>query len=141
MQNKERWNWLGIRTARDKYLQHFGAIGLGDMVMLADAIEAARKKAAEDAAKGASGGDKEELAASQSVVSVVDKADEEKGEEGKAEDGAAAPEAVVAVEKGEGEAPSMDVEPTQTKGAVGEKPQDAVAEKPQESGGDVKMED
>lgn len=37
--NKQRWNWLALRTARDQYLQHFGKIGAGDVLLLAQEIE------------------------------------------------------------------------------------------------------
>ncbi|KAG1886127.1 THO complex subunit 1 transcription elongation factor-domain-containing protein [Suillus subluteus] len=30
-QNRQRWSWLALRTARDQYLQHFGKIGTGDI--------------------------------------------------------------------------------------------------------------
>lgn len=48
-QNKQRWAWLALRTARDQYLQHFGRIGTGDILALAQEIEkekAEREKAA-----------------------------------------------------------------------------------------------
>ncbi|KAI0964094.1 hypothetical protein AcW1_000995 [Taiwanofungus camphoratus] len=38
-ENKQRWAWLALRTARDQYLQHFGKIGTGDIVLLAQEIE------------------------------------------------------------------------------------------------------
>lgn len=38
-QNKQRWSWLALRTARDQYLQHFGKIGTGDVLILAQEIE------------------------------------------------------------------------------------------------------
>ena len=38
-QNKQRWSWLCLRVARDQYLQHFGKIGTGDIVLLAEEIE------------------------------------------------------------------------------------------------------
>jgi len=38
-ENKQRWSWLALRTARDQYLQHFGKIGTGDVVLLAQEIE------------------------------------------------------------------------------------------------------
>ncbi|KAI0095149.1 THO complex subunit 1 transcription elongation factor-domain-containing protein [Irpex rosettiformis] len=38
-ENKQRWSWLALRTARDQYLQHFGKIGTGDVLLLAQEIE------------------------------------------------------------------------------------------------------
>ncbi|PPR06601.1 hypothetical protein CVT24_001786 [Panaeolus cyanescens] len=38
-ENKHRWAWLALRTARDQYIQHFGKIGTGDLVKLAHEIE------------------------------------------------------------------------------------------------------
>ncbi|KAJ8472875.1 hypothetical protein ONZ45_g16501 [Pleurotus djamor] len=38
-QNKTRWAWLALRTARDQHLQHFGKIGTGDLELLAQEIE------------------------------------------------------------------------------------------------------
>jgi hypothetical protein len=38
-QSKQRWSWLCLRVARDQYLQHFGKIGTGDIVLLAEEIE------------------------------------------------------------------------------------------------------
>lgn len=37
--NKVRWAWLGLRSARDIYLQHFGKIGSGDIELLVKEIE------------------------------------------------------------------------------------------------------
>lgn len=39
LQNKQRWSWLALRTARDQYLQHFGKIGTGDLILLQHEIE------------------------------------------------------------------------------------------------------
>ncbi|KAI0694426.1 hypothetical protein BC835DRAFT_1486299 [Cytidiella melzeri] len=39
LQNKQRWSWLALRTAREQYLQHFGKIGTGDVLLLAQEIE------------------------------------------------------------------------------------------------------
>lgn len=39
VQNKQRWSWLALRTARDVHLQHFGKIGTGDVLLLAQEIE------------------------------------------------------------------------------------------------------
>lgn len=38
-QNKYRWAWLALRTARDKYLLHFNKIGTADVLLLAKEIE------------------------------------------------------------------------------------------------------
>jgi len=38
-ENKHRWSWLALRTARDQYLQHFGKIGTGNVDMLLKEIE------------------------------------------------------------------------------------------------------
>ncbi|OJA18064.1 hypothetical protein AZE42_05422 [Rhizopogon vesiculosus] len=43
-ENKQRWSWLALRTARDQYLQHFGKIGTGDVVLLANEIEAEKER-------------------------------------------------------------------------------------------------
>ncbi|KAJ7109844.1 UDP-glucose epimerase [Mycena epipterygia] len=42
-ENKERWAWLALRTARDQHLQHFGKIGTGDIELLAKEIEAEKR--------------------------------------------------------------------------------------------------
>ncbi|KAI9067221.1 UDP-glucose 4-epimerase [Trametes sanguinea] len=51
-ENKQRWSWLALRMARDQYLRHFGKIGTGDIVLLAQEIdkerEAREKPPAED---------------------------------------------------------------------------------------------
>ena len=53
-QNKQRCAWLALRTARDQYLQHFGKIGTGDIILLQQEIENAtvdkEKAAAAEAA-------------------------------------------------------------------------------------------
>ncbi|PIL31082.1 hypothetical protein GSI_05778 [Ganoderma sinense ZZ0214-1] len=53
-ENKQRCAWLALRTARDQYLQHFGKIGTGDIIMLQQEIENAKvekeKAAAAEAA-------------------------------------------------------------------------------------------
>lgn len=38
-QNKLRWSWLALRTARDVYLNHLGKIGTGDVLQLQQEIE------------------------------------------------------------------------------------------------------
>lgn len=43
---KQRWNWLALRTARDSYLQHFGKIGSGDVLLLEQEIEKEESPAA-----------------------------------------------------------------------------------------------
>ena len=58
-QNKQRWAWLALRMARDQYLQHFGKIGTGDIILLQQEIENAkleREKAAAAEAANASMG-------------------------------------------------------------------------------------
>ncbi|KAJ7897244.1 THO complex subunit 1 transcription elongation factor-domain-containing protein [Mycena olivaceomarginata] len=42
-ENKQRWAWLALRTARDHHLQHFGKIGTGDIELLAKEIEAEKR--------------------------------------------------------------------------------------------------
>jgi hypothetical protein len=44
LQNKQRWSWLALRTARDNHLQHFGKIGAGDVILLAQEIEKENKE-------------------------------------------------------------------------------------------------
>ncbi|KAI1791959.1 UDP-glucose 4-epimerase [Ganoderma leucocontextum] len=54
-ENKQRCAWLALRTARDQYLQHFGKIGTGDIILLQQEIESAKvekEKAAAEAANG-----------------------------------------------------------------------------------------
>ena len=51
IQNKQRWAWLALRTARDQYLQYFGKIGSGDIELLAQEIEIGKAKL-EDAVNG-----------------------------------------------------------------------------------------
>ncbi|KIJ66457.1 hypothetical protein HYDPIDRAFT_86611 [Hydnomerulius pinastri MD-312] len=43
-ENKQRWSWLALRTARDQHLQHFGKIGTGDVALLAQEIEAEKER-------------------------------------------------------------------------------------------------
>ncbi len=42
-QNKQRWAWLALRTARDQHLAQFAKIGTGDIVVLAAEIERERE--------------------------------------------------------------------------------------------------
>jgi hypothetical protein len=42
-QNKQRWAWLALRTARDQHLGLFAKIGTGDIVALAAEIERERE--------------------------------------------------------------------------------------------------
>ncbi|KAF8559888.1 UDP-glucose 4-epimerase [Imleria badia] len=42
--NKQRWSWLALRTARDQYLQHFGKIGTGDVLLLSQEIETEKER-------------------------------------------------------------------------------------------------
>ncbi|KAH9171037.1 THO complex subunit 1 transcription elongation factor-domain-containing protein [Lactarius sanguifluus] len=53
-ENKQRWAWLALRTARDQHLAQFTKIGTGDIVALAAEIE--REREAQNAAleRGAS---------------------------------------------------------------------------------------
>ena len=53
-QNKQRWAWLALRTARDQHLSQFSKIGTGDIVALAAEIERERE-ARENAAALESG--------------------------------------------------------------------------------------
>lgn len=53
-QNKQRWAWLALRTARDQHLSQFTKIGTGDIVALAAEIERERE-ARENAAALESG--------------------------------------------------------------------------------------
>jgi len=55
-ENKHRWSWLALRTARDQYLQHFGKIGAGDVVALAQEIEKEKKEREERERAAASEG-------------------------------------------------------------------------------------
>lgn len=43
MQNKQRWAWLALRTARDQHLAQFSKIGVGDVAALATEIERERE--------------------------------------------------------------------------------------------------
>ena len=43
MQNKQRWAWLALRTARDQHLAQFAKIGVGDIVALAAEIDRERE--------------------------------------------------------------------------------------------------
>ncbi|KAH9056853.1 hypothetical protein EDB87DRAFT_1675852 [Lactarius vividus] len=42
-ENKQRWAWLALRTARDQHLAQFAKIGTGDIVALAAEIERERR--------------------------------------------------------------------------------------------------
>jgi len=42
-ENKQRWAWLALRTARDQHLSQFAKIGTGDIVALAAEIERERE--------------------------------------------------------------------------------------------------
>ncbi|KAI0297614.1 THO complex subunit 1 transcription elongation factor-domain-containing protein [Multifurca ochricompacta] len=42
-ENKQRWAWLALRTARDQHLGQFAKIGVGDIVALAGEIERERE--------------------------------------------------------------------------------------------------
>lgn len=43
LQNKQRWAWLALRTARDQHLAQFSKIGVGDVVALAAEIDRERE--------------------------------------------------------------------------------------------------
>lgn len=43
LQNKQRWAWLALRTARDQYLAQFAKIGVGDIIALAAEIDRERE--------------------------------------------------------------------------------------------------
>lgn len=42
-QNKQRWAWLALRTARDQHLAQFAKIGVGDIIALAAEIDRERE--------------------------------------------------------------------------------------------------
>ena len=63
-ENKQRWAWLALRTARDQYLQHFGKIGTGDIVALAQEIEREKVERERAAAESANGTEANHTAAS-----------------------------------------------------------------------------
>ena len=63
-QNKHRWSWLALRTARDRYLAHFGKIGTGDIILLAQEIEKEEKAERERIARGPNGDGSSTLAPS-----------------------------------------------------------------------------
>ncbi|KAF7971519.1 hypothetical protein HWV62_20914 [Athelia sp. TMB] len=63
-ENKQRWTWLALRNARDQYLQHFGKIGTGDVILLQQQIDDAATKEKEDREKVQKG---EELTATLDV--------------------------------------------------------------------------
>ncbi|KAF7436248.1 hypothetical protein PC9H_003077 [Pleurotus ostreatus] len=73
-ENKTRWGWLALRTARDQHLQHFGKIGAGDIELLAQEIEKEkeeREKAAvkdEETAGATAGTGTEEVTAGSPMV-------------------------------------------------------------------------
>jgi hypothetical protein len=54
-QNKQRWAWLALRTARDQHLSQFTKIGTGDIVALAAEIEREREARENAAALESSG--------------------------------------------------------------------------------------
>jgi predicted phage gp36 major capsid-like protein len=43
LQNKQRWAWLALRTARDQHLAQFAKIGVGDIIALAAEIDRDRE--------------------------------------------------------------------------------------------------
>lgn len=79
-ESKHRWSWIALRTARDRYLQHFGKIGPGDIVQLEVEIEKEKKEKereaeaeaaaamkVDSAAQNGNGGDHEEHVVSGSL--------------------------------------------------------------------------
>lgn len=48
-ESKHRWSWIALRTARDRYLQHFGKIGPGDIVQLEVEIEKEKREKEKEA--------------------------------------------------------------------------------------------
>ncbi|KAF9446133.1 UDP-glucose 4-epimerase [Macrolepiota fuliginosa MF-IS2] len=50
-ENKQRWAWLALRTARDQHLQHFGKIGTGDVELLVQEIEKDKQERAAEREK------------------------------------------------------------------------------------------
>ena len=48
-ESKHRWSWIALRTARDRYLQHFGKIGSGDIVQLEMEIEKEKREKEKEA--------------------------------------------------------------------------------------------
>ena len=88
MQSKQRWTWLALRTARDQYLQHFGKIGTGDILQLAQESEnekIEREKALRDAAANPDSRDDSGPAA-ENKVDVGDGAADTEAKEGTTED-------------------------------------------------------
>ncbi|KAI0319956.1 UDP-glucose 4-epimerase [Amylostereum chailletii] len=49
-ENKQRWAWLAVRTAREQHLALFGRIEAGDVLLLAQEIEKERERAKESPA-------------------------------------------------------------------------------------------
>ncbi|KAF7792534.1 hypothetical protein EIP86_003575 [Pleurotus ostreatoroseus] len=87
-ESKQRWTWLALRTARDQYLQHFGKIGTGDILQLAQEIEnekIEREKALRDAAANPDSRDDSGPAA-ENKVDVGDGAADTEAKEGTTED-------------------------------------------------------
>lgn len=111
---------MALRNARDQYLQHFGKIGTGDVILLQQEIDAAAEKEKQDREKASKG---EELAATLDV-----------GTTRASEDWGASPLIL------EGSFIGADTEPEKMV-AEGN---DAIMEKPEattsDSRGDVKME-
>ena len=48
-ETKHRWSWIALRTARDRYLQHFGKIGPGDIVQLEMEVEKEKREKEKEA--------------------------------------------------------------------------------------------
>lgn len=72
LQNKQRFSWLALRIARDKYLRFFDKIGAGDVLRLAHDIEAERLGIEKQEAANSGSMEKEEatLGLSQSTITI-----------------------------------------------------------------------
>ncbi|PCH34308.1 hypothetical protein WOLCODRAFT_61144 [Wolfiporia cocos MD-104 SS10] len=77
-ESKQRWTWLALRTARDQYLQHFGKIGVGDVLLLVQEIEK-EKKEREERERAAASEEATQLSASQSTLAGTAGAGDERG--------------------------------------------------------------
>ncbi|KAL4067280.1 THO complex subunit 1 transcription elongation factor-domain-containing protein [Scleroderma yunnanense] len=67
-ENKQRWAWLALRMARDQYLQHFGKIGTGDIILLAQEIDTEREREREREKREEKSQKTEEIVSSSHVV-------------------------------------------------------------------------
>ncbi|KXN88950.1 THO complex subunit 1 [Leucoagaricus sp. SymC.cos] len=64
-ENKQRWAWLALRTARDQYLQHFGKIGTGDVGLLVQEVDKEKQERAAE---------RERLQKADDLMTTVDEA-------------------------------------------------------------------